>query len=186
MHPPGEQRMQAMNEQNDCVVRRLQQSDVHAVLEIISASRREYGLESRVAALLEPSEYRLFDLYQHRRSVYFVALSGDEIVGGAGIAPLANSDWATCELQKMYLRPRNRGRGIGRQLLSACIGAAQSLGFTRCYAETILAMTAALAFYERSGFRRLTSPVGLTGHTHNDCWMTLEIQPPGFANRAKV
>lgn len=168
-----------MNEQNNCVIRRLQQSDVHAILEIIRATRREYRLESRVAALLEPSEYSLFDLYRRRRSAYFVAVEGGEIVGGAGFAPLADGDWATCELQKMYLRPQNRGRGVGRQLLSSCIGAAQAFGFVRRYAETISAMTAALAFYERSGFRRLTGPMGLTGHTHNDCWMMLEIPAPG-------
>ena len=87
-----------MTEQRDCVIRRLQQADVYPVLEIIRATRREFGLESRVAALIEPSEYRLLDLYRSRRAAYFVAVEGSEVVGGAGIAPLTSADWSTCEL----------------------------------------------------------------------------------------
>lgn len=170
-----------MIECTDLVIRPLQQADVHAVLEIIRAVRREYGLESRVSALLEPSEYSLFDLYQRRRSAYFVAVEGGEVVGGAGIARLADADWLTCELQKMYLRSQNRRQGIGQRLLAACITAAHTFRFESCYAETISAMTPALAFYERNGFQRLTAPMGVTGHNHNDCWMMLNIASPDSA-----
>ena len=147
-------------------IRRLLQQDVHSMLDIIRGVRREYGLEARVEKLLEPADYSLFDLYRRRRSAYFIALEAGEVVGGA--------DFKTCELQRMYLRPDGRGRGIGLALLQSCIHAAESFGFERCYAETISAMTGAIAFYRRNGFSRLSAPLGQTGHGHNDCWMLLD------------
>jgi hypothetical protein len=36
-------------------------------------------------------------------------------------------------------------------------------------------MSAAIAFYERNGFRRLAAPIGETGHIHNDRWMMLGL-----------
>jgi len=68
-------------------------------------------------------------------------------------------------------------------LLEACIRAAQSFSFARCYAETVVQMSTAIAFYERNGFRRLAAPLGQTGHEHNDCWMLLDIPDTyGFAS----
>lgn len=41
-----------------------------------------------------------------------------EIVGGGGVAPLAGGDGETCELQKMYLSSKLRGKGIAKKLFS--------------------------------------------------------------------
>lgn len=150
---------------------------MHALLNIISGVRREFGLATRVASLLEPNDYAIFDLYRHRRSAYYVAVRDNRIVGGAGLFPLANEDWGTCELQRMYLLPQHRGRGVGQDLLDACLQTARSLGFERCYAETVSEMSTAIAFYERNGFRRLPAPIGETGHGHNDFWMMLSMEP---------
>jgi putative acetyltransferase len=163
-----------------CTIRRLQQADVHAVLEIVRSVRTEYGLAARVEDVLEDSDYALFETYRRRRTAYFVALDEGEIVGGAGIAPLANGNWLTCELQRMYLRPQKRGTGIGQMLFDECIAAAQSLGFAHCYAETISPMKTALAFYERNGFRFLDGPVGGTRHDHNDRWLMLQLSASGM------
>ncbi|HEY8507665.1 MAG TPA: GNAT family N-acetyltransferase [Steroidobacteraceae bacterium] len=164
-------------------IRPLQQPDVHALLQIIRGTRLEYGLERRVPQLLEPSDYALLDVYHRRRSAYFVATNAGEVVGGAGIAPLPESDGMTCELQRMYLLPQHRGKGIGQRLLDACIDAARSFGYARCYAETISEMTTAIAFYERNGFRRLPGPKGNSGHPHNDCWLELDLTDPYAAGR---
>ena len=158
-------------------IRRLQQADVHQLLDLISGVRREFGLQARVASLLEPSDYAILNLYRHRRSAYFVAVMDSQVLGGAGLFPLANEDWGTCELQRMYIYSQHRGRGIGQSLLNACLEAARSLGFERCYAETISEMSTAIAFYERNGFQRLRAPIGNTGHSHNDHWMMLGMGP---------
>src|SRR6202022_2844523 len=99
--------MRAMSIQNQVFIRPIEACDVSAILEIISGCRREYGLEGRVHSILEPTDYAMFDLYRQHRSSYFVAVIDGGIVGGGGIAPLADGQQITCELQRMYLRPAN-------------------------------------------------------------------------------
>jgi putative acetyltransferase len=159
----------------ELTIRRLEAPDVHSVLSIISACRREYGLEDRVQALLEPSDRNLYETYRRRRSAYFVALVGDEVVGGAGIGRLTADDNSRCELQRMYLRRPSRGLGIGHALLEQCLQTARAFQYRYCYAETISDMTTAIAFYERHGFRHLNAPIGQAVHSHNDCWMLLDL-----------
>ncbi len=152
-------------------IRPIEPTDVPALLGIIADSRREYGSEAQRAPLLEPADHALYDNYQRQRTLYFVALLGGEIVGGAGVAPLAGSDPLTCELQRMFLRPDARGRGIGDALLERCLAAARQFLYVRCYLETVTQMQAALEFYGRHGFRDLQAPLGHTGHEHNDRWL---------------
>ena len=152
-------------------IRTLEPVDVPALLTIIANSRGEYCIAERGVELLEPQDLALYANYQKQRSLYFVALSGGEIVGGAGVAPLAGADPLTCELQRMYLRPDARGRGIGDALLERCLAAARQFLYVRCYLETVTQMHAALEFYGRHGFRDLQAPIGRTGHKHNDRWL---------------
>jgi putative acetyltransferase len=164
-----------MNIANRVLIRRLEAEDVSAILEIISACRREYGLESRVDSILEPTDYAILEVYRRERSSYFVAVIDGHIAGGGGIAPLGGANPQTCELQRMYLRPENRHLRVGHALFAACIEQSRRYRFEYCYAETISEMATAITFYERHGFRRLAAPVGDTGHGHNNRWMMLNI-----------
>jgi len=152
-------------------IRPLELADVPALLKIIADSRAEYGMAERGVELLEPADHALYATYQRQRTLYFVARFGGEIVGGAGVAPLAGADPLTCELQRMYLRADARGRGIGDALLDRCLAAAKQFLYVRCYLETITQMQAAIEFYGRHGFRDLQAPIGHTGHEHNDRWL---------------
>src|SRR5262245_54859116 len=115
--------MRPMSDSSPCTIRRLQQADVHAMLEILRATREEYGMGQRLASVLEPADYALFETYRRRRCAYFVAVRNGRVVGGAGIAPLKGGDWLTCELQRMYVHGDLRGHGVGQMLLEACLGA---------------------------------------------------------------
>jgi putative acetyltransferase len=157
-------------------IRPIERADVPALLEIIASSRGEYGIADRGVELLEPADRALYETYQRQRTLYFVALLEGEIVGGAGVAPLAGADPLTCELQRMYLRRDARGRGIGDALLERCLAAARQFLYVRCYLETVEQMQAALEFYGRHGFRDLRAPIGRTGHEHNDRWMVRPLR----------
>jgi len=159
----------------DAGIRLLQESDVPAVLEVITKARTEYGMAERLDSVLEPADRDLNRTYRRQRAAYFVAIEAARIVGGAGIAPLADSDDQTCELQRMYLLSERRGCGIGAQLLNACLSAARGFGYRRCYAETIEEMQGAIRFYENNGFQALAHPMGNTGHHHNDCWLIRDL-----------
>lgn len=151
-------------------IRLIEPADVPALLTIIAESRAEYGIGGDVP-LLEPADRALYATYQRQRSLYFVAVLGGEIVGGAGLAPLKGADPLTCELQRMYLRPDVRGRGIGNALLEHCLRAGRQFLYVRCYLETVTQMEGALGFYGRNGFQDLRAPLGSTGHGHNDRWL---------------
>ena len=152
-------------------IRPIELAHVPALLQIIAETRGEYGIADKGVPLLEPADHALYATYQRQRTLYFVALLDGEVVGGAGVAPLAGADPLTCELQRMYLRRDARGRGIGDALLQRCLAAAKQFLYVRCYLETVTQMHAALEFYGRHGFRDLQAPVGRTGHEHNDRWM---------------
>jgi len=160
-----------MLNQSRLTIRPLERVDVPAMIAIIRDARAEYGLGTRVESLLEPADLALYDTYQRQRALYSVALLDGEIVGGAGVAPLAGADPLTCELQRMYLRRDARNLGIGTSLMDACLEAARRFWFVRCYAETISEMEQALAFYSRHNFATLPAPLGNTGHGHNDRWL---------------
>ena len=159
-------------------IRRLEAPAVHQVLQVIASCRREYGLDTRVAAILEPSDHGLLSTYANRRSAYFVAVVDGQVVGGAGISRLHEVDGSICELQRMYLCQASRKLGIGNALLQCCIHQARQFRYEHCYAETICEMRSAIAFYERHGFRHLPAPLGKTGHNHNDCWLLLPLASP--------
>jgi putative acetyltransferase len=159
------------------LIRPLELADVPALLPIIASVRAEYGIAEQGVELLEPADLALHDTYRRQRTMYFVAIVDGEVVGGAGIAPLAGADPLTCELQRMYLRKDSRGRGIGEALLAKCLATARQFLFVRCYLETITPMRSALSFYGRNGFRELAAPMGRTGHHHNDRWMVRPVRP---------
>jgi putative acetyltransferase len=156
---------------NAATIRLLEPADVPAMLNIIADARREYGIADRGVELLAPADLALYSNYQRQRSLYFVAVIDGEVVGGAGVAPLAGADVLTCELQRMYLRADVRGRGVGAALLEQCLSAAKQFLYVRCYLETISPMRAALEFYGKHGFSELPAPLGEAGHAHNDRWL---------------
>lgn len=152
-------------------IRPIELADVPALLTIIADARREYGIAGREVPLLEPSDYQIYSVYQRQRALYFVAVKDGEVVGGAGIAPFGGVDPLTCELQRMYLRPDARGRGIGEALLERCMAAARQFLYVRCYLETVSEMREAIGFYGRHGFQPLRAPLEHSVHAHNDHWM---------------
>ncbi len=113
--------------------------------------------------------------YAAPRAAFFVLESGGRVIGGAGIAPLAGGDADTCELRKMYFLPEARGRGLGSRMLEACLQAARSAGYRRCYLETLSSMHAAARLYERHGFAPVSRPLGATGHFTCDRWYLREL-----------
>ena len=60
-------------------------------------------------------------------------------------------------------------------MMESCLQAARQHGFTRCYIETLTGMDAAQALYLRSGFTRLTAPMGGTGHFSCDRFFIREL-----------
>ncbi|WP_373077302.1 GNAT family N-acetyltransferase [Zhongshania sp.] len=107
---------------------------------------------------------------REQNAMYLVATVDGQIVGGCGIAPLADLE-RTCELKKLFLLPEARGLGIGKKLVMECLHFAKERGFSQCYLDTLANMTKAISLYEKLGFEHLDRQLGGTAHSGCDVWM---------------
>ena len=76
----------------------------------------------------------------------------------AGCVALKQIDSTTAELKRMYVRSRFRGSGIGKQLVSAVVAIARTLGYTRIILDSHISMSGAHALYSDAGFQFVDAP----------------------------
>jgi GNAT superfamily N-acetyltransferase len=74
-------------------------------------------------------------------------------VGCAAVRPLPEVGATACELKRMYVRPHERGRGIGGALCRCVFEVALRLGYTRICLDSDPRLDPALRLYGRLGFR---------------------------------
>jgi ribosomal protein S18 acetylase RimI-like enzyme len=60
-----------------------------------------------------------------------------------------------CEMKRLYVRDRARGRGVGRELVSRIIEAARERGYGLMRLDTLSPMEPARALYKKFGFREI-------------------------------
>jgi len=86
-------------------------------------------------------------------AIQFFALNQDEVAGWADIFPSWAHAVSHCGLLGMGVHPSFRGQGLGGRLLNACIQKAWTKGLTRIELEARADNEAAIALYERFGFK---------------------------------
>lgn len=145
-------------------VRKLLPTDNSSVQRIIRTVMPEFGASGQGFAIHDAEVEDMFGAYEQSGHAYFVYEEEGKVLGGGGIGPLKGGDARTCELKKMYFLPEGRGKGLGQQVLTACLDAARALGYNTCYLETFNTMNQAMKLYERNGFRKINGPCGSTGH----------------------
>lgn len=82
----------------------------------------------------------------------WVAVEGEAVVGSVALRDLGGD---AVELKRMYLRPGQRGRGLGRQLLGVALDWARTHGKRVVRLDTSERMLAARRLYEAHGFVRV-------------------------------
>lgn len=152
-------------------IRTIQKNDNKMLAKIIRTVLSEYDLCKEGTVATDPATDNLFSLYQEPRSTYFIVEFKNNIIGGAGIHPLEGNDISICELQKMYLLPVARGKGIGRLLIGKCLQFAKEQEYKQCYLETMPELKNAIYLYEKTGFHYLNNALGNTGHYTCGIWM---------------
>ncbi len=79
-----------------------------------------------------------------------LARSDDQIYGGGAFRRLPDG---TCEMKRLYVSDRFKGRGTGRRLAEALIDAARTDGFLLMRLDTANLLTEAIQMYRKLGFR---------------------------------
>lgn len=127
-------------------IRNFRQEDASCIEFVVLSVLQEWGF------LPSAKDQQELEAMQSRNpfDAFFVA-EDDElgVVGCAGIVRL-NDD--TCELRKIYLLKRFRGKAIGKQLLDACVDEARNRRYSRMRLEVNSAMALSAPFYLRNGF----------------------------------
>lgn len=152
------------------LLRPIRKSDNPILAKIIRDTLTEFKCNRPGTVFADPQTDFLFKQYQNPRTFYFVAELNNEIMGGAGTGLLKGVE-DICELQKMYLLPHARGKGIASLLLNSCMEFSRQKGFKKMYLESLKELQSAVDFYNRKGFQFLDQPLLNTGHFSCDVWM---------------
>lgn len=156
-------------------IRPVKLQDNSKLAETIRTVLIELGVPKVGTAYADTSLDFMYETYRASNESYFVITDGNRIVGGAGIAPLANYEGNTCELQKMYLLAEVRGLGYGMQLIQTCLDFAFAAGFEDVYLETMPYMKNAQKLYAKAGFEYIDAPLGNTGHSACPIYMLRKL-----------
>jgi GNAT superfamily N-acetyltransferase len=88
-----------------------------------------------------------------------LASCGEEITGCVALRGLQPG---ICEMKRLYVRPRFRGKGAGLALMRSVMDKARQLGYVKMRLDTLEPlMKDAVAMYRKSGFREIP-PYGAT------------------------
>lgn len=118
------------------MIRKARMADVKAIQKLVADYARKGDMLPR----------SLSDIYENLRD-YFVFEDGGEVVGSAAIHIM----WEDlAEVRSLAVREGRMRRGVGTQLVEACISEAIVLGIAR-----VFALTYKPEFFERLGFHRV-------------------------------
>ncbi len=160
---------------NNMVIRNIRAADNPFLAKIVKDTLAELGANHPNTVYYDPTTDALFEMFQKKGAVYFVAEMNKEIIGGGGIYPTDGLPADTCELVKMYLLPHARGAGLGRTLIEKCLAYAKEAGYRQVYLESMPELKQALKVYAKFGFEYLEGPMGNSGHTGCSLWMLKKI-----------
>jgi putative acetyltransferase len=71
----------------------------------------------------------------------------------AGCVALQKLEEGTCEMKRLYVKPRFRGLGIGITLAETIISEAREIGYKRMCLDTVVSMREAQLIYQSMGFK---------------------------------
>ena len=160
---------------NNIVFRQIQPSDNLPLAKMIRQVFEEFDAPRTGTVFSDPTTDALFDLFQTTGAVLWVAEKNGQTMGCCGVYPTPGLPGHCAELVKFYLSPEIRGNGTGRYLMDQCIASARDFGYKQLYIESLPVFSKAIGMYEKAGFRRLTKPLGQSGHCSCDVWMLLEL-----------
>lgn len=102
----------------------------------------------------QPDLQNIPSFYQHGAGNFWVAMSGEEVVGTVALLDIGNGQVA---LRKMFVKEAYRGSelGVAKQLLETLMQWCQTHAVNEMFLGTTAKFLAAHRFYEKNGFREI-------------------------------
>src|SRR6476659_6824637 len=125
-----------------------------AEIDVARALFEEYATALEIDLAYQGFADELADLpgcYAPPRGRLLVAWAGDDAAGCVALRPL---DRNVCEMKRLYVRPHQRGGGVGKELAEAIIAEARQIGYAVMRLDTVPKLEAATRLYESLGFVR--------------------------------
>ncbi len=113
--------------------------------------KREYGIEFDVEAMVE-SDLSDPGKFHPPHGRFYLARYNDQI---AGVGCLKRLKANVGEVQRMYVPPAYRGKGIGRAIAHQLIGDARAIGYRQLRLESLEFLAAAHSLYRSIGFHEI-------------------------------
>ncbi|HEY0299357.1 MAG TPA: GNAT family N-acetyltransferase [Arachidicoccus sp.] len=155
--------------------RKIEQKDNEALAKLIRRILEEYDIPKQGTVYSDPTTDNLQLLFQTPKSVFYVALCNNNVIGCCGIYPTDGLAEDCAELVKFYVDQTARGLGIGKTLMQQSIDFAKQTGYRQLYLESFPDFTTAVAMYKKYGFKALENPLGNSGHTSCNVWMMKDL-----------
>ena len=156
-------------------IREVREEDNLQLANIIRGVFDEHDAPKNGTVYSDPTTMQLYELFRKQRSVLWVAETEDEILGCCGVYPTESLPEDMVELVKFYLPFKSRGKGIGKSLMEWSVNSAIDFGYKNIYLESLPHFSKAVNIYEKQGFKILNQPIGKSGHTSCNIWMTKKL-----------
>ncbi len=117
------------------------------------------------------------ELADAKNHPFWIAFEGDEAIAYAKLnrkneKPRNLKGYKAIELQRLYVYEKNKGQGVGRQLLEQALEQARQDKYQAVFVSVWDKNEEALSFYEKMGFERLGWHYFLFGFgRQRDFWM---------------
>ncbi len=161
--------------EDEIIIRKISANDDVKLAFIIRSCFDEFNAVKPGTVYFDETTDHLHDVFSAEKSNYFVLEINGEVCGGAGFFPTEALPPKTCELVKMYLSPKARGKGIGKLLLHKCFDDAKKNGFEKMYLESLPELVNAIAMYKKNGFAIIPKQLGNSGHSGCDVFMIRDL-----------
>ncbi|MFC4123190.1 GNAT family N-acetyltransferase [Nonomuraea zeae] len=134
-------------------IRRYRWSDLDTILALHQVCLAEVGLVPGDGVYYDDDFPRIQEIYLACGGDFLVGTVGSRVVAMGGLKPV---DTGTAEICRLRVHPEFQRRGFGAAMLVALERRAVELGFHCVRGDTTLNQEAALALYERQGWRELS------------------------------
>lgn len=145
------------------IIRPIEKRDDAAIAKIIRQVLEENELDMPGTAYFDPQLDYMYHYYHSQpTSQYWIVEEDGVVLGGVGIAPIQVTNKQVnqvAEVQKLYLSPVARGKGLSHRLMDKVLAFALDHHYHYLYLETIHHLKPAIKLYEGLDFEYLDEPL---------------------------